>query len=59
MEVGKTEPPTRYAAQGLTGHCDQIVTLFIMTDFDFLDWYAQAEPPGPDLPAVVIHHRQG
>ena len=27
MEVGGIEPPTRVVAQGLTGHCDQIVTL--------------------------------
>ncbi len=29
VEVGGIEPPTRYVAQGLTGHCDQIVTLFL------------------------------
>ena len=26
--AGGIEPQTRYAAQGLTGHCDEIVTLF-------------------------------
>ncbi len=29
MEVGGIEPPTRVVAQGLTGHCDQIVTVFV------------------------------
>ena len=29
MEVGGIEPPIRYVGQGLTGHCDQIVTLFL------------------------------
>jgi hypothetical protein len=27
MEVGGIEPQTRVVAQGLTGHCDQIVTV--------------------------------
>jgi len=29
LEVGGIEPPTRIVAQGLTGHCDQIVTVFL------------------------------
>jgi hypothetical protein len=28
MEVGGIEPPTRVVGQGLTCHCDQIVTVF-------------------------------
>jgi len=27
--VGGIEPPTRYVAQGLTWHCDEIVTLSV------------------------------
>jgi len=33
MAVGGIEPPTRIVGQGLTGHCDQIVTLFWATSW--------------------------
>jgi hypothetical protein len=29
MEVGGIEPPTRVVGQGVTCHCDQIVTTFL------------------------------
>jgi hypothetical protein len=35
VEVGGIEPPTRVVAQGLTGHCDQIVTLLSLETAPF------------------------
>ena len=41
MEVGGIEPPTRIVAQGLTCHCDQIVTLFSGIETANVDWSSQ------------------
>lgn len=38
VEVGGIEPPTRVVAQELTGHCDQIVTLFFSPLVDNVDF---------------------
>jgi hypothetical protein len=41
LEVGGIEPPTRYVAQGLTGQCDEIVTLFSGLETANVDWPSQ------------------
>ena len=61
MEVGGFEPPTRYVAQGLTGHCDQNVTVFWQSAFmcsKFHPFLASLNLSGWEVTADLVRNSQ-
>ena len=53
MEVGGIEPPSRVVGQGLTGHCDQIVTVFWSPETTNVDWPSLCNSGRTQLPSAL------